>query len=53
MSKELKQDLVGMAQDLKAAQQNSLRAGYEDMAADIDEEREANAWIEGLIGDVE
>lgn len=31
---------------------SDLAQGYRDMAADVDREREACDWIEGLVGDV-
>lgn len=31
----------------------ALEAGYAAMAADVDHEAEASAWIEGLIGDID
>ena len=31
--------------------QLDLEAGYREMASDLDREREAEEWIEGLIGD--
>ena len=30
---------------------NGLSAGYREMAKDLDREREAQEWVEGLIGD--
>jgi hypothetical protein len=42
----------GNASSRRSAARFELEAGYRAMAADDDHEREALAWIEGLVGDV-
>ena len=45
---------ASVEQAARAAAQDSphgLAAGYREMAADVDREREAQDWVEGLIGD--
>jgi hypothetical protein len=42
----------GNASSRRSAARFELEAGYRAMASDDDHEREALAWIEGLVGDV-
>ena len=48
---ELADTILGAAKQLASGDDPRLLAGYEAMAADADREKEAEEWIEGLIGD--
>jgi len=48
---EIAEDVCKLVERIKVKEEATLLDGYRQMAADLEQEAEAEEWVEGLIGD--